>query len=508
MDGAPHISNIGWRGPKAVVAIYTVALLAVVQTRQLGITVCVGYDDPWELLKIGFLIRHPDLAERIWNDQPWLHTLLNAALCRWWGEGPLLPRLFNIFSVGAMWMALAWLGRGTIGGIGMAAAILLMAGTDIGLRLMLSTMLEPPAFAWAIVAAALLRTPEGGRPRPWQLLLSGLVMAAALHLKLTAALVAPGLVFLWMRLYGWHHSLRLAPVWLAGFGLGFFLLARLSPSFRWDWLLGSHWTARTGVNADFVSPSPQQVLLQMDHWPCWLAGVAGLILMIRQRPPPVATFAAGSLLGALAFLGVARPWWYYYAYHFFIPAAVLGGWALESAWRRLYDLPPKLPPRPCHPRGKPLSRPWLAVLFLATTAALWTGFALPRTARTLSELGPHLQPGQPWLVDLLRSRAAITRWVYASPHYLNELVQAGVYPPPELLVLSGKRFWSGQITWAQLPDILDQTGTDLLVVHRRRELARPDFRQWMIDHYVLLERFEDTEVWERKLPPEQTGLPP
>ncbi|MEJ5239103.1 hypothetical protein [Limisphaera sp. VF-2] len=76
-----------------------------------------GGGDGWEVMKIHFAVRQPDQLARVSNDQPWQHTLLNAWLVRWCGEGPQWPCLFSVVSMAAMWAAIACMGVGS-GGCG------------------------------------------------------------------------------------------------------------------------------------------------------------------------------------------------------------------------------------------------------------------------------------------------------------------------------------------------------------------------------------------------------
>jgi hypothetical protein len=51
------------------------------------------------------------------------------------------------------------------------------------------------------------------------------------------------------------------------------------------------------------------------------------------------------------------------------------------------------------------------------------------------------------LIAKMRTYAGRTSWVYVDPSAFNIYAfHAGELVPPELAVLSGKRFWSGQIT--------------------------------------------------------------
>ncbi|MGA4577938.1 hypothetical protein [Limisphaera sp. VF-2] len=90
-------------------------------------------------------------------------------------------------------------------------------------------MLEPVAWAWAWVAAAVFYA-EGGNLPWWRAACSGVVMGAAMQIKLTSAVVAPALVLLSLRLYGLRGSVRVVGPWLLGWAATFGLIAWLSPN--------------------------------------------------------------------------------------------------------------------------------------------------------------------------------------------------------------------------------------------------------------------------------------
>ncbi|MGA4643203.1 hypothetical protein [Limisphaera sp. 4302-co] len=466
----------------------------------------VGPDDCWELLKIHFAVRHADQLPRVWNDQPWLHTLLNARLCQWFGEGPHMPRLFTVVSMAAMWAAIAWMGRGTLGAVGLVGAALLMASVPRDLLLIFSIMLEPAAWAWAVVAAGLL-SGAGPRLRPWQPFLSGAVMGAAMHLKLTAVITAPGLVLYSWRRWGFRESLRLLLPWLAGWVASFGLWARLSPNFRWDWLLGSHWMANQHASADPATMEYVRGFLGPNVLVVVVAGGFGLLTLRALQWPAVGMFAVGTLLGALAFKAIATLWWWYYEYQFVLPLSILGGLALVHAVRVLQahwsdatkgpapDRADQTPPSP-----KAVAS---AVLTLSTVAALWAGFGAGRLVGNVNMLLTRGGP-DPIVLEHMRATARSNLWCYAPVDYYVEMCHAGVFPPPELLVLPRKRFLSGQISWQDVVVCLESNQVDLLVIRREAEKADPTFSSWLMQHCVPLEVTERMEIWRRRAP----GEPP
>jgi len=460
--------------------------------------VLVGVDDCFELPKMLFLARHPDLARAAYNDQPWLHTLINARLMRWLGEEVLWPRLFQMFSVSAFWMAVGWLGQRQLGVAGLLGAAVLMLSNQETVPLWFSVMLEPAALAWACVSAACLYRP-GGMPRHWQVVLSGVVMAAAAHMKLTAAVAAPGLVALVASQYGWMAGIRMLLPWMAGFLPAFGLFAFISPNFHWGWLLGVHWEARHTLTVEVLDVEMWGLFLRSGWLPTGVAGLAGLWIVLRRRDPAIGWWAVGMLCGALAFLGIARPWWPMYQLQFQIPMAVLGGLAVQQAWWNLRDVAVVAVRGGPAGVGRPVDTRWLAsgfvkLLALPTLAALWIGpgaaeigLGLPR----MREMAWLVNPGR---LELLRLFAPKVRWVYGSPETGGERFLAGVCAPPELLVVSGKRLASGTLDARRYRELIQSSRPEVLILSRR-DLADPALLAWVRDTYECVHRTETHDMW-------------
>ena len=56
----------------------------------------VGGDDGFELCKSLLLARDPAAATQMWNDQPWLHTMLVAFLFKVFGPAAGIVRVFSL----------------------------------------------------------------------------------------------------------------------------------------------------------------------------------------------------------------------------------------------------------------------------------------------------------------------------------------------------------------------------------------------------------------------------
>jgi 4-amino-4-deoxy-L-arabinose transferase-like glycosyltransferase len=151
------------------------------------------------------------LYTEIWNDQPPVSTMILKTAFHWFGTSILTARLvaagFGLLLMGAF-HELVRLRSGKWAAL--LATFFLLASPGV-LLLSVSVMLEVPAFATALLSALLLLL-WLKRQHPLWLFASGAVMAIALQIKLTSALVAPAiLIELWLscspRLYPTKRTL-------------------------------------------------------------------------------------------------------------------------------------------------------------------------------------------------------------------------------------------------------------------------------------------------------------
>lgn len=146
-------------------------------------------------------------------------------------------------------------------------------------------------------------------------------MAAALHVKLTALLVVPALLSLWLGTYGWRQALRLGAVWGPVLLGAWTALGVLSPSFSLEHLLLQH------LKASMQIPAEAKAILHPLAASWWepsrdLAALLSLPFWWRRRKKPIALFTFGWTAAAGAFALCVRPWWSYYALHWHIPLAI------------------------------------------------------------------------------------------------------------------------------------------------------------------------------------------
>lgn len=458
----------------------------------------VGPDDTFELVKMLFLARHSELAHLAWNDQPWLHTLINARLLQWLGVDVLWPRLFQMVTITAFLVALGWMSRSQMGAVGLGAAALFLLANEHTFPLWFSVMLEPAALAWGCVAAAILYQP--GRPPPtWRVVASGAVMAAAVHMKFTATVAALGLVTLVWSQYGFRAGLRMLPFWLAGFGAAFGFLMVLSPSFHWEWVLGAHWAtrARRGGSPDWVRLL--ESFVRAGWIPLLLGALVGLWKLRRTRAPALVWWAVGMWAGAIAFASLAAPWWWQYELQWQIPLSCLAGWGMERLWCELRAVGGSLGGVDAMSGAPPgegrQSSAGLGSVFTGTgLVALWLGLGTADLAGGWGELQANVSCVDPNRVEMLRVFADRVHWGYAPPDRGGELFEAGVCLPPELLVLSAKRSGSGAIDPIRVRILLQCRRPELLVLSQT-DMADPLLMRWVEEGYVKVYDTPSVDLW-------------
>ena len=467
----------------------------------------VGGDDGFELAKSMLMERHPELASRMWNDQPWLHTLIHAWLFRHFGERAIYPRLFSFLSVGVMGCTVGWaLGRelGFVGGF--LFMLLYLTGVSMP-HWVWSAMLEPPAQSWALVGALLALA---GSPRPWRWVLAGALLACATHLKLTALIVVPALgVALWYQ-WGWRRVWK-PVVWIGvGYVPVFFFLVWLSPSFHLHWLIGTH-----AVSTETVLTQANSSSFAKISWECFVERPAivlgtllgGILLLRSRRVPPVWVFVLVFAGTVLALWVGYRPWWGYYVVFLYLPLAMLSGLAI--AW--FVDVFRGRVKGGCwffETKARWLQHKTVALGLGATLISTAFGFGIPGTAVAFQEIWwSRKLEDVPWL-ELVQPYRKEVHWIFTLDR--SAAFFLGIPIPPELIVISWKRTWSKQFGIRQEVQALRKYRPELIVLPHDSWLYSKEAKKWIDEKYAYLGESGGFRVWViRRLcpkPPKQIPL--
>jgi hypothetical protein len=277
------------------------------------------------------------------------------------------------------------------------------------------------------------------------LALSGGVFAAALQIKLTAAVVAPALVVeVVLGAQGLTKASRVKEaaralgIWGGSVVCAYLGLVAALGTVPLDVLWASHFSPETLAQAKSLAFSQRLVL---EHTEVVWAAAAGLLLLSWRCDWHRMAFPLVWLLTVILVHLEHRPWWSYYYLHFAVPLAWLSGYGMAELLRIAWAMPAG---RALWVRLRTYGCIGLTSLLLALVA-VYGGERLIAEVKRIRAL-PRVEEST--LVAKMRQYADRTRWVYAWQNIYA--FHAGLTVVPELAVMPRKRFWSGQITDEQI----------------------------------------------------------
>ncbi|RME93237.1 MAG: hypothetical protein D6766_08565 [Verrucomicrobia bacterium] len=490
---------LSWAPVGAAVAI----VLGLALYAPLSDALVIGGDDMFELGKAQLLHRHPDLAVRLDNDQPWLHTLLVSWLFGWLGENAAIPRLFSLGCA----LVLAWSCFGLLGrGAGALERFFFLAffftSTQVP-TLAASAMLELPAFAIGTCAAAVTLGCRRGNAA-WRAGLAGALFMAAVNIKLTVLLILPA----WAVAAWWGRRARVripaVAAWAAGAVVAGLAIAWISPTFSLEDLWLRHWQARnTALVHGELAPVWGDVVNDLTVFIAVIWGVGRLAARGWRREPGL-LFALGWLVTALLVHGFHRPWWSFYALHFHVPVAILaaegvGGmarraWADLRGFRRSVAEPPATQGAAAGGKRRGRSGFSLAAVAAITVCSGWYGFRLPATFDELHRIGSARTARANVFVGEIRKYASRASWLYSSDPQI--VFHSGIPQPPELVLTTYKRFALHRIDQEHVMRVLQEYRPEVLLLGTYAELRDPVFRAWLQEQrYVRVFWTTNEELW-------------
>ncbi len=365
------------------VAILIAALVAAACGGGMAHAVQIGGDEHYEVMKGLLWAKGCSLYTQVWNDQPPLFTVFLGVLFKIFGCKIAVARgLASFFGAGLVTGLFHCVRRASGVLAAVVAAFCLVAAPEV-FRLTVSAMLEVPAIGvglWALWPV--WRWEECGRKR-W-LVLSGLIMAVALQIKLTAAIMGPALAVeivvtslgramtgrgrraggrgsessevggqrtdsqslagdsprspggsRRLLVGGWGIA-RDVLTWAGSMAAGFIILGLLFGSgYREAWQ--SHFAAKpasVAAQIDRLAFSPE--LLVQHTEALWGVGAALVVLVWKRSLRPV-LFPLVLLATVLVVHLIHRPYWPYYYLHFAVPIAWLTGYGVaefcKAAWQ-------------------------------------------------------------------------------------------------------------------------------------------------------------------------------
>lgn len=466
------------RGPLIVAAVS----LLLYSLLPLGTALEFGGDEGLELMKAFLCGKGFVLYQQIWSDQPPLFTMLLSWGFQTCGASLLVARLIAaVFGV-ILFAAFYWLVRRLSGDWVAALATFLLAASPAVFMLSVSVMQEVPAIGVALFAACLLSRWREQRRWAW-LLGSGALMGVALGIKLTALIVAPAMfaeLLLANRDRGDKAWDRRSVLQMVAWGLATALVFAFISLIWGRGSFQSSFQAHTSLHPAPGAGRPEDHVLPLklfwDHAECVGAALVGLCLIARCRCWREWTFPVVLLLTVLGIHAVHRPWWMYYYVHLAVPLSWLAAYAACEVFRVIARLLAESRYRVAS------AKTWQAVA-LCTLLGVLLVRSEGRLEAGIGDMRHRARADVNPIVKQMRASASRTHWVYS--HRAVFPFCAGLPMPPELAVVSLKRYWSGQISDREVVEICRRYRVEQLVLEKPQ--IRQEWKNYLEDFKVAYE---------------------
>jgi len=441
-----------------------------------------GGDDGMELGKAFQYWGPGEWRESMWNDQPPLYSWILAGAFHLFGPEAWAARLVSAGFLVVLLVSVVNLLPPASGTSARLLAIFIVMAISPVCQLGFSVMQELPCMALACASLAWIRKPPLA---PGRVFVSGMLFGAAVQIKYVALLLAPaGFALMWMLterqengLKAMWWNLKAGSKWMSLWGAAMastvLFVIVLSGRFDWSQLWTTHAKSAQAEEAGRLVFAWREVIAP---WWLWLLLITGTVAVIRNRRWADLAFPWIALITVTAVHSLHRPWWPFYQIHFVIPVALWAGIGWDALWNR--DSGNELQSvRDLRLGGYPL---WgaLASVCLALAGGLR---GLGDQVKSLASASPveHLS-----VIPEMRRYAKETRWIYTRDNIFAFSARLPI--PPNLLILSKKRFWSGQIREKDILKLVRQYLPEQLLLAENRELLNPEWRQFVEKDYVEL----------------------
>jgi hypothetical protein len=460
-------------------------------------------DEGFEVIKPFMMNKGFRLYSDIWNDQPPVLSYLLCGAFKAFGTSMLTARMVAAAFGALLLLAFHELVRLRSGRWAALLCCFFLVASPSVLLLSVSTMLEVPAFALALVSVVLLSL----RSSPWinsnrylragVLLASGAAMGVSLQTKLTAILVGPALlVELIMQSRAragkaWQRAaVKAGSIWGIGFLLIFTLIGlawgkgALASSFK------SHTTAMEVAGLDRAQDHKFDPKLLGMHIESAIAALVGVAMALQKRRIKELAVPLTLLATAIVIHANHRPWWNYYYLHFAIPIAWLAGWAANKGIQFILTVTSRRLP-------KFLTARFIATGTVGISVALVIMLAERRFEALVSDLRHRPTAEGNAIVKEMRKHVNDAQWVYSEDGIYAFHAKLSVNP--ELTVIMPKRFWSGQITTERIIEVCSNNRAGMIVIPIKA--LNTEWNTWLTNDYNFLAKDSVSVLYGRNARP-------
>jgi len=425
----------------AIVLLPYAALCALI---PLGSAISFGGDEGYELVKAFMVFKGFALYHQIWDDQPPLLTILLALVFKLFGPSLLAARLLAATFGALLLSGLCFLIREAAGVAGALFGALILLGSPQVVELCVSTMQEAPAFAIGMLALGALSRWRWSRSSGW-LLLTGLLFGVALQIKFTAGIIFPAAA---LELVLEARRSEVGALASALRHVALLFAATLAAFVVLGWICGTGgiqmlWTSHFALaTREFGSPDDYRFSprLPLDHPDALIGVIVAVTVGLWTRRLREMRLPFVWLVTALFVHLCHRPWWDYYYLHFAIPMA----WISGLGFGMCFDSAKASARVTGSSLRRAVGRRLVGILAVAALIGISCALSLPRCLTEIERLRESdLVQDSPLLQEIAKQKKE-TEWFYSTrPIYA---FHAKMPVPPELVVVSRKRLWSGNIS--------------------------------------------------------------
>jgi 4-amino-4-deoxy-L-arabinose transferase-like glycosyltransferase len=425
------------------------------------------------------------LYRDIWNDQPPLLTFIISNWFKLFSPSVFATRLLILlFAALLVWTFQKILQR-FLGAIPSWIGTVFLILSWSFLKLSVAVMIGLPSLSLAMLAIYIL-TLYKDRPNRALLCLSGGILALSMQIKLFTVILIP-LLILWLFDFKFRPSEQPQPIqkriaiapallWIASLGATYLLIGLLFNSLNYDQLLASH--MQESIKDEYEGSRGIRYLLSLmvHDADFFLLALLGAVVIFQKK------YWNGLL--PLTWLGTSfllllkhRPVWYHHYLLISIPAI----------WLAMYGVLPIVDffKQSAHNGSTGITRLSLLKkqpLVCVSIVLLVISFAvLP--AKVPANIR---RPNPQWeIVDQVKAYREHTRWVFSDRPIIPFYAQLPV--PPEVAVLSSKRFASGNFGYDDVLNVIKKYEPEQIVLARRTKDIKehPGIRQLLSNNYTL-----------------------
>ncbi|MEW5856171.1 MAG: glycosyltransferase family 39 protein [Cyanobacteriota bacterium] len=436
------------------------------------------YDEGLNLIKALLYSQGFSLYTQIWSDQPPLFTVLLSYWFNIFGYSVFAARvlviLLSALLIWSFYQVLCF----SLGIIPALVATLLLFTSWVFLRLSISVMIGIPSLSLAMLSIYLLSLYKR-HPRKRFIILSGAVLAVSLQMKLFTIFLIPLMLFYLLdfklreleesKLKNSFLTSILSPLllWLIVLTVSYLGISLIFQAFNYEQLVKAHLGERVqGQLTNFNNIENLRFFLYKDYDYVLLAFIGSLAILFKKQREGI--FPVTWLVTASLILLKHKPVWYHYYPLLAIPICWLAGYGVALAIN--------LFPKGWNSNLKSLNFKKLIFPFLAIAILIVSMIAIPAKPK-------GRPPKSLEVMNLVLKHKDSTQWIFTDrPIYA---FYAGLPVPPEIAVMSDKRFKSGNLTFDDMIAVLKNYRPEQIVLARWTEKLKSNsqFSTYLNENY-------------------------